>query len=406
MNYGETLKYIHSLGMFSHSASLERINSVLKICGNPQQGLPVIHIAGTNGKGSVSVMTASVMTEAGYKTGLFVSPYIVDFCERIQIGGDYIPHECLCRLAQRVRAADVVLTEFEFITAAAFLYFKESGCDLAVLETGLGGRFDATNACTDDIVDVITDIGLDHTAILGDTIEKIAAEKCGIIKTENVITSPRQNKAALDVIKSVCGSVKIPDVSFLSVISEDISGSVFEYRGNRYRLGLVGEHQIYNALTAIETVRASGYAVSQKALENGLFKAFIPARLEKVSCFPAVIIDGAHNPAAAAELYKFMKPYAGRITAVFAAMRDKDYTAVMEKLFPLCKSVVLTDMPDLPRAERAKKLAETAVKYSSSVFTASNPSAALEKAVEISDKGPIFAFGSLYLAAQIRKIFK
>ena len=406
MNYKETLGYIHGLGMFSHSPSLERINSVLKACGNPQYGLPVIHIAGTNGKGSVCVMTASAMTEAGYKTGLFISPYIVDFCERIQIDGDYIPRDCLCRLAKRVRDTGIRLTEFEFITATAFLYFKENRCDLAVLETGLGGRFDATNACSDDIVDVITDIGLDHTAILGDTIGEIAEEKCGIIKCENVVTSPRQDRAALDVIRSVCNRVKIPDIDSLAVLTEDVHGSVFEYCGNHYSLSLVGEHQIYNAVTAIETVRASGYAVSQAALENGLRKAFIPARLEKVSDFPEVFIDGAHNPAAAAELYKFMKPYAGEVTAVFAAMHDKDYKAVTEKLFPLCKSVVLTDMPNFPRAESAKKLADAAAGSVSSIFTAPNPSAALAKAVEISEKDPIFVFGSLYLAAEIRKIFK
>ena len=177
MNYQETLNYIHSLGMFSHRAGLERITAALEILGNPQNQFDAVHIAGTNGKGSVVAFVSSVFRKAGLKTAVFVSPYIVNFRERIQINGEYISEGDLCRLSQRVIETGVSLTEFEFITAVAFLYFAEQKCDIAVIETGLGGRLDATNTLTRKKASVITKIGLDHTLVLGGTIKKIAAEK-------------------------------------------------------------------------------------------------------------------------------------------------------------------------------------------------------------------------------------
>jgi dihydrofolate synthase/folylpolyglutamate synthase len=193
MNYNETLDYIHSLGNFSLPPTLDRIKTVLKKLGNPQKRIKAIHIAGTNGKGSVSAMMASVFKEAGYKTGLFISPYIIEFTERIQINGEYIKKESLCEFAQRVKETGIALTEFEFITALAFLYFAEQKIDILICETGLGGRLDATNSLENKIATVITKIGIDHTAILGDTIEKIAAEKCGILRDCSTISPLRSS---------------------------------------------------------------------------------------------------------------------------------------------------------------------------------------------------------------------
>ena len=189
MNYTETLNYIHSLGNFSKPPTLERIKAVLQKLGNPQNNFKAIHIAGTNGKGSVSSMLSKVFNLAGYKTALFISPFIIDFCERIQINGNFISEDDICKLAEIVKDTNIELTEFEFITAIAFLYFSQENCDIAIIETGLGGRLDATNTLENVIANVITKIGLDHTAVLGDTIEKIAYEKCGIIKNCPVITS-------------------------------------------------------------------------------------------------------------------------------------------------------------------------------------------------------------------------
>ncbi len=403
MNYNQALEYIHSLGMFSHSAGLERITAVLEKLDNPQNDLMVIHIAGTNGKGSVCTFIASALSEEGLKVGLFTSPFIVDFRERVQINGQYISENDLCRLTEAVRATDVPLTEFEFITAVAFLYFKENRCDAVVLETGLGGRFDATNVCSNVLCNVITKIGLDHTAVLGDTIEQIAAEKCGIIKCKNVVTDPFQLSAALDVIKNHSGGVKQPDVKNLKIVSSDITGSRFVYKGNTYNICMAGEHQIYNAITAIEALWLCGLDISQDAIKSGLEKAFIPARLQSVSKTPTVILDGAHNPDAAAALAKAIKPYSGRAVAIFSAMRDKDYKQVMQEALPLFGSVIVVPL-NMPRAESAERLADAARQFCDDVQCAQNLETALKTAAERAGENPIFVFGSLYLAAETNKL--
>ena len=199
MNYEETLNYIHSLGNFSKPATLERIKSVLQKLGNPQNNFKAIHIAGTNGKGSEAAMLTKTFSLAGYKTGLYISPFIIDFRERIQLNGEFISHNDICKFAEIVKSTNTELTEFEFITAVAFLYFSQQNCDIAIIETGLGGRLDATNTLGNVIANVITKIGLDHTAILGDTIQKITAEKCGIIKNCPVITLHTQPDGAFKV---------------------------------------------------------------------------------------------------------------------------------------------------------------------------------------------------------------
>ena len=190
LNYNETLQYIHSLGNFSLPAGLERIKEVLSKLGNPQNSFKSIHIAGTNGKGSVTTMVSSVFMKAGYKTGTFISPFIIDFRERIQINGEYIFQEDLVTYAERIKKTETKLTEFEFVTALAFLYFREKEIDVLVCETGLGGRFDATNTLENLYCTVITKIGLDHTAVLGESIEKITEEKCGILRKCPAVTSP------------------------------------------------------------------------------------------------------------------------------------------------------------------------------------------------------------------------
>ena len=201
MNYEETLNYIHSLGNFSKPPTLERIKAVLAKLGNPQNNFKAIHIAGTNGKGSVSAMLSKAFILSRYKTALFISPFIIDFCERIQINSEFISRENLCKYAEIIKSTNIELTEFEFITAVAFLYFSEQNCEIGIIETGLGGRLDATNTMDNVIANVITKIGLDHTAILGDTIEKITNEKCGIIKNCPVITTVNQPSEALSVLE-------------------------------------------------------------------------------------------------------------------------------------------------------------------------------------------------------------
>lgn len=371
--------------------------------GNPQNRFGSIHIAGTNGKGSVSAMLSSVFKTAGFKTGLFISPYIVDFRERIQINGEYISKEDLAFYAQRVIDTGIELTEFEFITAAAFLYFADKNIDILICETGLGGRLDATNVLDKLYAAVITKIGLDHTAILGDTYEKIAKEKCGILRDAPTVTSPYQKKEALNVIKSAAQKLFIPDIKKLEIIGSDIAGSTFIYKGEAFEIGLCGEYQIENALIAIETVKNCGMGIPHQTLYEGLKNASFPARLEVFSKSPLVVLDGAHNQDGAESLAKELSRYSGRVTAVIGMMKDKDVNEVLRITLKHCKAAVAVDVPEMARSMDSVELQKTASKYCP-CQTAATLREAVSTAVELSSGEPVFVFGSLYLASAIRPI--
>ena len=400
MKINETLNYIHSLGAFSHEASLERITEVCQKLGNPQNDFKCIHIAGTNGKGSVNTFVSSSLKEAGYRVGAFVSPYIVDFCERIQINGEYISHTDLCRLSQEVIDTKVALTEFEFITAVGFLYFSENKIDVAVLETGLGGRFDATNVISSPLVSVITKIGLDHTAVLGETTHQIAAEKCGIIKDSMVVTTYNQPQDALEVISFSTKNVITPNQNDLSDVEISVLGNSFCYKDEEYKTNLGGAYQIENALVAIETLKNCGLEISSASIKKGLQNAFIPARLEVISKNPLIVIDGAHNPDGADALCEALKDYEN-ITAIIGVMKDKNYREVLAKTLPFCEKAICVK-PNVPRALSAGELTVVASEYCQNVSTADNLSDAL---AQVGDS-PIFAFGSLYLASEIRPLLR
>lgn len=402
MNYGETLNYIHSLGKFSKPAGLERISLALKKLHNPQDNFRSIHIAGTNGKGSVSAMLAKIFETAGFKTGLFISPFVIDFRERIQINGEFIYEEDLIKYSQKVINAGVEMTEFEFITAAAFSYFSDKKCDIVIAETGLGGRFDATNTLKNVAAVVITKIGLDHLGILGDTVEKIAAEKCGIIKDCPItVASANQRKEALAVIERSSNRLVSPDLSRLTVLKCYDSGSRIIYKSKEYDISLCGEYQIENALTVIETVENSGYNIPYETVKKALANTFFPARAEIICKSPLVVLDGAHNPDGAGELAKILKKYAGRVTAVIGVMKDKDYNAVLKTTLPFCRSAVAVTVENMPRTLDASELADTAEEYCPTV-TADNYDEAIKNAASLAGNDPVFVFGSLYLAGGIR----
>ena len=401
VNYTDTLNYIHSLGNFGLPAGLDRIKTVLNALQNPQKSISAIHIAGTNGKGSVSAMLASVMTKAGYKTGLFISPFIIDFRERIQINGVYISEEDLCLYAERVRNTEIELTEFEYITALAFLYFKEKNIDILICETGLGGRLDATNALENKLAAVITKIGLDHTAVLGDTFEKIAYEKCGIIKDCPVITNPCQNRDALKVIKSSANELIIPDLNALKKQSED----TYIYKGEKIHLSLKGDFQIENAVTVIETVKRIFPDIPYDIIYNGIANTFFPARMEVICENPLVVLDGAHNPDGGEALAKELEKHSGRVTAIIGMMRDKDYKDFLKNTLTNCENAVIVEVDGMERSLKTEELCETAGEFCNCVI-AENYKDAIEKAVSISGSNPIFIFGSLYLASAIREELK
>lgn len=400
MDYSKALAYIHSLGNFSKPAGLDRIRLLLQKLGDPQNSFKAIHIAGTNGKGSVAAMLSNVFKEAGFKTGLFISPYIINFRERIQINGEFISEEELTEICEIVKNTGIEVTEFEFITAVAFLYFKNKKCDIVIAETGLGGRLDATNTLENVAATVITKIGLDHTAVLGDSIEEITAEKCGIIKNAPVITSPYQRKNVHKIMRKYTDKLIIPEVSKLKNIGE----SNFLYKGEEYKLSLAGAHQAENALCVIEAIKNSGYNIPYHIIYKGLSETFFPARLEIISNNPLVILDGAHNPDGAQTLADFLDEK-NISTAIIGVMRDKDYREVLCKVLPKVKTAVAVKVEGMPRSLDEKSLCKMASKYCVCV-TAESYDEALKKAEELSAGGGIVIFGSLYLASGIRQKLK
>lgn len=405
MNYDEALKYIHSLLVFGSRPGLERISKLLEKLGNPQNDLKFIHVAGTNGKGSTCNMLAEVYKQAGLKTGLYTSPYVVDFRERMQINGEYIPKKTLALLCQRVKDCGVEVTEFEFITALAMLWFKEQNCEIVILEVGLGGRFDATNVIKAPLCAVIMKIDYDHTALLGDSLTQIAMEKCGIIKDNcPVVSYPLQDVEAFDEIKKHAKNLILPDVNTIDIYRSDIYGNGFKYLGQRYATRLVGKHQIYNAVTVIETVKAAGVFVNEEALMQGIATATVPARLELVSSGPIVFLDGAHNPNGADALSSFMENYRGEIIAIAGMMADKNCESFLRKILPYCQSIITVAVSENPRTISAEMLAQLSEKYCEDVTVAKSYDEAIEIASLKSDeKKPVFVFGSLYLAGAIRQ---
>ena len=383
MNFTESVEYIHSLLAFGIKPGLERISMLLEMLDNPQDKLKVIHVAGTNGKGSTSTTISNILIADGHKTGLFTSPYVIDFCERIQIDGENVDKdifaECVSEVREKIEELnkqDIIITEFEAITVSAFLCFMKAECEYVVLEVGLGGRFDATNVVKKPEAAVITSISLDHIAILGDTIEKIAFEKCGIIKDKvPVITSINQNDDALRVIRDTCENKNcdliITDPHRTEILDDSIFGTVFSYDGNVYKTRLTGNHQTENAVNAIECAKTLG--ISEIAIAQGVENTRMIARMEIIGENPLVIRDGGHNEGCAEALYNFLTKYEVKnIKMLIGLMADKDVEGYVEIIAPLCKSVV-TVTPSNPRALNGEALKEITEKYCDDTKFISNP---------------------------------
>lgn len=413
MNYEDSVKYIHSLLKFGMNLGLQRISALLNELGNPQEKLEFVHVAGTNGKGTTSTMLSSILCAAGKKTGLFTSPYVFDFCERIQINNKNIPHDDLSRVVEKVKNACDRLsakgtepTEFEAITAAAMLYFYEQKCDAVVLEVGLGGRYDSTNIIPCPKAAVITSISLDHTKILGDTVEKIAAEKCGIIKNGGpVITTSEQNEKALSVIKDTVkeknGRLLIGDVSAAEILSEDIFGTEISYNGLTVKIPLVGRHQVENTVGVITAARALG--ISDEFIKKGIESTVIHARMEIISRSPVIMLDGGHNPECAAALENVLVRFAGdkNITVLIGMMADKDTKDYLAAILPHCKTAVFTK-PSNPRAEDENVLLREGECFCRDVVSVKDPKDAYKKAESLVKNGDmLLVCGSFYLLSDI-----
>lgn len=414
MTYESAVEYIHSLLKFGMNLGLERVSALLDMLGNPQNDLRFVHVAGTNGKGTTSTMLSEILKSAGNKTGLFTSPYVFSFCERVQIDNVPITHNELAKITQRVKICidalsekGITVTEFEAVTAIALVYFKEQKCDYVVLEVGLGGRFDSTNVIPCPRVAVITSIAMDHMSVLGDTIEKIAYEKCGIIKDGGtVVTTSLQDENALSVIKkAVCekqAQLVTADFCQVNVLSKDIHSTKITYKNEEYIIPLVGDHQIENTIAVIEAAKTLG--IGSEDIYKGIKNTVMHGRMEIVSRNPQVMLDGGHNEECSLALKNVIEKYVkSDITAVIGMMADKDCDKYLGNILPLCKKAVFTT-PDNPRSEAAVNLAEIAKAYIDDIVIENNPEKAYNKALECAaQNGFVLVCGSFYLLSDIFK---
>ncbi len=411
MNYQEAIDFINSRLRFGIKPGLERMNDMLRRMGEPQKRLKFVHVAGTNGKGSASTMIAEGLIAAGCKIGLYTSPYICDFRERMQINSKMIGKEELAEITSEVRKYiddEEQMTEFELITCIAFKWFAERGCDAVVLEVGLGGRLDATNVIEAPMCSVIMRIDYDHTAVLGDTLAQIAAEKAGIIKKScPVVMFPDQPSEAAQVIAGRAEELDcpliVPDISAVTSGKIALDGTDVSYGGVDYRLPLLGAHQILNLITAVEALKCIG--IENKYIKKGIESARIPARLEVISQNPIVIIDGAHNPNGAQALSRAMDDLlAGRnIYAVMGVLADKDYGVELGLLGRHFKKIFTAEGYN-PRALSAEKLCDIASDYTQAQ-ACGNPQEAFDAALDAvsSPEDAVVVCGSLYLAGALRE---
>ena len=389
---------------------LESTGALTQKLGNPQKDLKFIHVAGTNGKGSVCAFLQCILTDSGLKTGKFISPNMIDVCERISVDGKDISNDELSALLNKVETAakevenekGAMPTQFEIWTAAAFLYFKEKKCDIVVLETGLGGRLDATNIIDAPKLCLVTKIDIDHTEYLGDTIEKIAAEKAGIIKKGTVVITTRQQEQAHLVLENTAKEKNCPFIVAEPPrhSSPDGMGEVFDYNGLKdLKISLSGVHQTENAALAAEA--AISLNIDEKYIRSGLLRARNIGRFEKISDNPLVIFDGAHNLSGTASLIEAISRYFPdkKLSVIYAAMADKDIDASLDlfKKSGFCEKAhfFTVTVEENPRAEKAERLAQKLVAYG---FTA-QPCKNIEEAYK---KGALenellIICGSLYL---------
>ena len=427
MNYEESLKYIQETHKFGIRLGLDNMSKLLELLGNPQDKLNIIHVAGTNGKGSTCSFITSILKECGYKVGLYTSPYLETFTERIRINGENIPEEDVARIVTLIREKIEQMvsegysypTEFEIVTTMAFYYYCEQEVDFVALEVGLGGRYDATNIIKKSDVSVITSISLDHVGILGDTVAKIAYEKGGIIKENGVAVVYDQSDEAKNIIKDICKekNAKYIEVKFddINVKQSDINSQVYDcsIMGQRYEdleIQLIGDHQINNsmlALSAIEVLKElKNLNLNEKDIRKGLLNTRWPGRIEKIMDKPTFIIDGAHNEDGARSLAKAIaKNFNGKkATLLIGMLEDKDIDGVLEILMPYFNKVITTT-PDNDRAINCETLREKISKYVDDVVAISN----IEDAVNYTlrnakEDDVIISSGSLYMIGTVRTI--
>ncbi len=414
----ETLKYLQFDNWEQSPPGLARSRALLALLGDPQKKLKFVHIAGTNGKGSTAAMLASVLQSAGYRTGLYTSPHLLRFHERMRVNGREIDDESLIALTNTVRNAAAQMQEmptgFEIMTAIAFLYFVQERCGIVSLEVGLGGRLDSTNVIPAPEVCVVTNIGLEHTAILGGTLEKIAAEKCGIIKRGAHAVLFRQSEGVENAAREKCAQEGVPLTitapEKLERISSSLDGQVFRYRGRGpFHLRLLGEYQLLNALTVIDVcgaLRARGWdRLTDETIDEGLSAAQWPGRLELLRRHPDFIVDGAHNPQCVDALMDSLAALYGGKKLIFltGVLRDKDWQQMLRRALPLAKAFVVITPPSA-RALDENELAAWLTAQGVQAVPAAGPGDGVRRALALADgDDAICSWGSLYFTGEVRR---
>lgn len=421
MDYEKALEWVHSLPRLAEHPGVENEKKLLEKLGNPEKSLKFVHIAGTNGKGSTTMMMSNILKCAGYRVGATISPYVLDFRERFQINGEMIGKDVLAEVLTQVRKAVEALenegwdsmVEFDVVTAAALVWFAKEKCDIVCMETGLGGRLDATNAVENTLVACITAIGKDHTELLGDTLEKIAREKCGIFKKGcTVVCYPEQEKEVMAVVqeqaKQYHAPIRMPEQEDFYFYRGQSFENRVNYGGYDLNIAMPGKHQAYNAGVAIEIALAlcdKGFDISDEAIIEGIEETKFPARIEVFCKRPPLILDGMHNVQGAKALASVLEQEKVKhLTLVIGVLHGKGEEKMLELLAPYADRCC-TVTPDSPRAIPAQELAQTAKRYyRETAFFESVPQA-LRHAMQFAENGLLIC-GSLYLAAEVRSLLE
>ena len=421
MNLNEALDFIQSICWLGTHPGLGRITDLLHRLGDPHKDLKFVHITGTNGKGSVAAMVTATLNAAGLNVGRFTSPHLRYYNERINVAGQDVSDEDICRLAELIKPAAEAMeekpSEFEIWTAMAMCYFKQRNCDIVVLEVGLGGRLDSTNVIPAPEVAVITNLGLEHTEYLGDTIEKIAFEKAGIIKPGCDVVLYGQGGKATEVVRAKCEEcgckLHITDESVQQLHESGLTGQTLSYRNREnIRLRLIGTYQYRNAavaLDAIDVLKARGFNIPEEAIYEGFAKVVWPGRFEVLHQEPLVIVDGAHNPNGVEELAKCLNTYlpGKKVTFMMGVMADKDYVSMLDEILPMAKNFVAV-RPESDRALASADLKnEIETRLHIPAVDGGSVKEGIKAALAQADKDDVIViFGSLYQVGEVHEAFE